>query len=115
MEADSLAHSQRVLSGAAVPAGRMHAGQPGELELLLAEDDRTQAPLSRCSPTPIGSPTPPDGQAVMHAALTRPFAVMVIDRGLPAIEGIDPVRRLRSRGSEDQGLETSPDAPLTRG
>jgi len=39
-----------------------------------------------------------DGQAGLHAGLTRDYALMVIDRGLPAIEGVDLVRRLRQRG-----------------
>jgi DNA-binding response OmpR family regulator len=73
---------------------------PPELpELLLAEDDRSLAPLL----VEILSETfqvthVPDGQSALHAALTRRFDVMVIDRGLPAIEGADLVRRLRSRG-----------------
>jgi two-component system response regulator QseB len=39
-----------------------------------------------------------DGQAGLHAALTADFDVLVVDRGLPGIEGADLVRRLRSRG-----------------
>ena len=39
-----------------------------------------------------------DGQAGLHAGLTRRYDVLVIDRGLPGIEGVDLVVRLRSRG-----------------
>lgn len=39
-----------------------------------------------------------DGQSGLHRGLTRRYAVMVVDRGLPAVEGVDLVRRLRSRG-----------------
>ena len=39
----------------------------------------------------------PDGQAGLHRALTRPYAAMVIDRGLPGIDGLDLVRRLRKQ------------------
>lgn len=39
-----------------------------------------------------------DGQTGLHRGLTRRYAVMVVDRGLPALEGVDLVRRLRSRG-----------------
>jgi two-component system response regulator QseB len=39
-----------------------------------------------------------DGQGGLHRALTRPYDVMVIDRGLPAIEGAELVSRLRVRG-----------------
>ncbi|MFC5268084.1 response regulator transcription factor [Kribbella qitaiheensis] len=39
-----------------------------------------------------------DGQAGLHLALTRPFEAMIVDRGLPAVEGLDLIARLRSRG-----------------
>ncbi|WP_426566773.1 response regulator transcription factor [Angustibacter sp. McL0619] len=39
-----------------------------------------------------------DGQRGLHLALTRPPDVLVVDRGLPAIEGVELVRRLRRQG-----------------
>lgn len=39
-----------------------------------------------------------DGQSGLHRGLTREYAVMIVDRALPAIEGVDLVARLRSRG-----------------
>lgn len=39
-----------------------------------------------------------DGQRALHQGLTRHFDVMVMDRGLPVIEGLDVVERLRSKG-----------------
>jgi two-component system response regulator QseB len=39
-----------------------------------------------------------DGQAMLHLGLTRPFDVLVVDRALPAIDGLDVLARLRSRG-----------------
>jgi DNA-binding response OmpR family regulator len=39
-----------------------------------------------------------DGQAGLHRALTRGYDVLIIDRGLPAIEGLDLLARLRRRG-----------------
>jgi two-component system response regulator QseB len=42
----------------------------------------------------------PDGQAGLHLALTRPYDLLIIDRGLPAIEGLDLLARLR-RSSVD--------------
>jgi DNA-binding response OmpR family regulator len=39
-----------------------------------------------------------DGQAGLHQALTRPYDVLIVDRGLPAIEGLDLVARLRRSG-----------------
>ncbi len=39
-----------------------------------------------------------DGQAGLHRALTRGYDVLVVDRGLPAIDGLDLIRRLRRQG-----------------
>jgi two-component system, OmpR family, response regulator QseB len=39
-----------------------------------------------------------DGQRGLHAALTRPPGVLVVDRGLPDLDGVELVRRLRARG-----------------
>jgi two-component system, OmpR family, response regulator QseB len=39
-----------------------------------------------------------DGQAMLHLGLTRGYEVLVVDRGLPAIDGLDVLARLRSRG-----------------
>jgi two-component system, OmpR family, response regulator QseB len=39
-----------------------------------------------------------DGQAGLHHALTRDYDAMIIDRGLPAVDGLDLIRRLRRRG-----------------
>jgi two-component system response regulator QseB len=39
-----------------------------------------------------------DGQAGLHHALTRQYAAAVLDRGLPALDGLDLLARLRRRG-----------------
>lgn len=39
----------------------------------------------------------PDGHYGLHLALTRRYDVLIIDRGLPAIEGLDLLARLRRR------------------
>jgi two-component system response regulator QseB len=39
-----------------------------------------------------------DGHSGLHRALTRPYDLMIVDRGLPAIEGLDLTRRLRQQG-----------------
>src|SRR5688572_1106906 len=36
-----------------------------------------------------------DGQRGLHLALTRPYRLLVVDRGLPGIDGLDLVVRLR--------------------
>ena len=39
-----------------------------------------------------------DGQAGLHRALTSRYDVLVLDRGLPGIDGVDLLRRLRRSG-----------------
>ncbi|MGZ4590578.1 MAG: response regulator transcription factor [Actinomycetes bacterium] len=39
-----------------------------------------------------------DGQRGLHLGLTRRYDVLVVDRGLPGIEGVDLLSRLRGRG-----------------
>ena len=39
-----------------------------------------------------------DGQKGLHLGLTRRYAVMIVDRMLPAIDGVDLIARLRGRG-----------------
>ena len=68
--------------------------------LLLVEDD---AELARLLVRILGGEGyevthAPDGQRGLHLGLTRSFAVLVIDRGLPAVEGLDLITRLRSKG-----------------
>ena len=68
--------------------------------LLLVEDDRALGPLLVELLTDAGYDVDhaPDGHAGLHRALTRSYDVMVVDRGLPAIEGTELVARLRARG-----------------
>ena len=39
-----------------------------------------------------------DGQRGLHLGLTRRYEILIVDRGLPAIEGVDLVGRLRRQG-----------------
>ncbi|WP_350224753.1 response regulator transcription factor [Leifsonia sp. fls2-241-R2A-40a] len=39
-----------------------------------------------------------DGQRALHLGLTAGFDAIVLDRGLPAVEGLDVLRRLRDSG-----------------
>ena len=66
-------------------------------ELLLVEDDRDLAALLTrvLAPEGYAVTVAPDGQRGLHLALTRAFDVMIVDRGLPAIEGLDLIARLR--------------------
>jgi two-component system, OmpR family, response regulator QseB len=45
-----------------------------------------------------------DGQAGLHRALTTRYDVLVLDRGLPGIEGVDLLRRLRRSGVTSPAL-----------
>ncbi len=68
--------------------------------LLLVEDDGGLAALLGrvLADAAYDVTRAPDGQRGLHLALTRPFDVLVIDRGLPAIEGLDLIARLRAEG-----------------
>jgi len=45
-----------------------------------------------------------DGHAALHLGLTRRYQLLLIDRGLPAIEGLDLLDRLRSKGVTARAL-----------
>lgn len=45
-----------------------------------------------------------DGQRGLHLALTRPYDVVVIDRGLPVLDGLDLLVRLRSKSVRARAL-----------
>lgn len=77
----------------------MNVSPPGP-SLLLVEDDRALAALLErvLVAEGYGVTVAPDGQRGLHLGLTRTFEVMLIDRGLPAVEGLDLIRRLRGRG-----------------
>ena len=45
-----------------------------------------------------------DGQRALHEGLTQGFDAIILDRGLPVIEGLDVLARLRSRGVETPAL-----------
>ncbi len=68
--------------------------------LLLVEDDR---PLAAFLGRLLGGhgyrvDAAFDGQRGLHLALTRTFDLIVLDRTLPAIDGLDLLARLRVRG-----------------
>jgi two-component system response regulator QseB len=48
-----------------------------------------------------------DGQRGLHLGLTRPYDVLVVDRRLPAVEGLDMLARLRSRAVSARALVLS--------
>jgi len=68
--------------------------------LLVVEDDRELGPLLRRLFHGAGYAVDlaTDGQAGLHRAMTRSYDLLVIDRGLPAIDGLDLLHRLRRSG-----------------
>jgi two-component system response regulator QseB len=68
--------------------------------LLLAEDERERGAMLVELLTSEGYVVDhaPDGHTALHMGLTRDYDVLVLDRGLPALEGLDLMRRLRRRG-----------------
>ncbi len=68
--------------------------------VLLVEDERELAAMLVELLTGEGYRVDhaPDGQSGLHRALTSAYDVIVLDRGLPAIEGLDLLRRLRRKG-----------------
>lgn len=79
------------------PAGATMGRVP---RLLLVEDDGELVELLVALLTGAGYAVEvaPDGQRGLSHALSRPYDVLVVDRGLPGIGGVDLVGRLRRRG-----------------
>ncbi|WP_312878549.1 response regulator transcription factor [Lentzea indica] len=76
------------------------------MRLLLVEDDRELVELLSAVFRGDGHVVDIalDGQRGLHLALTRPYDVVVIDRGLPVLDGLDLLSRLRSRSVRTQAL-----------
>lgn len=68
--------------------------------LLLVEDDPQLLAMLETLLTEEGYrvDTAADGQHGLHLGLTREYDIVMLDRGLPAIEGLDLLTRLRVRG-----------------
>jgi len=68
--------------------------------LLLVEDDPDLAALLEglLGEEGYDVAVARDGQRGLHLGLTQSFDVIVLDRGLPAIEGLDLLGRLRGKG-----------------
>lgn len=75
-------------------------GAAGRPRVLLVEDDRQLSGMLAGALTDEGYAVDDarDGQAGLHRGLSRDYDVLVVDRGLPAIEGLDLLRRLRRQG-----------------
>ncbi len=75
------------------------AVEPDRARVLLVEDDAELVGMlcTLLAEEGYEVDAAADGQRALHLALTRRYDVLVVDRGLPAIEGLDLVGRLRSR------------------
>ncbi|MDO5745677.1 MAG: response regulator transcription factor [Micrococcaceae bacterium] len=77
--------------------------------VLLVEDDASLASMLRelLEGEGYGVEVAPDGRRALHLGLSRHFDVMVLDRGLPGIEGLDVLERLRKHGVPTPALVLS--------
>jgi two-component system response regulator QseB len=96
-----------------IPIDLESADEPAEHEqaetgarLLLVEDDKVLVGLLTGILADEGYrvTAAPDGQAGLHEALIAEYDVLILDRGLPAVEGLDLLRRLRKRGVRSPAL-----------
>ncbi|HEY5981317.1 MAG TPA: response regulator transcription factor [Microlunatus sp.] len=80
------------------PLASTGGDDPGRV--LLVEDDRALAAMLEeiLASAGYAVETAYDGQQGLHLGLSRSYDVLVLDRGLPAIEGLDLLGRLRNRG-----------------
>jgi len=67
--------------------------------LLLIEDDRDLAGMlaELFAGEGYSADLAADGQRGLHLALSRDYDVLIIDRGLPVLDGVELLRRLRGR------------------
>ncbi|GAA5037686.1 response regulator transcription factor [Actinopolymorpha pittospori] len=88
----------RRADGTLAGTARAEAGQP--VPLLLVEDDPALVAMLVGLLTEEGYAvdTANDGQRGLHLALSRGYEVLLLDRGLPAIDGLDLLGRLRRSG-----------------
>lgn len=77
--------------------------------LLLVEDDAALAAMLAevLADEGYAVDVARDGQRGLHLGLTREYDLLVLDRGLPAIEGLDLLVRLRGRGVSAPALVLS--------
>ncbi|MEW9554250.1 response regulator transcription factor [Nonomuraea sp. NPDC050783] len=78
-------------------AGTPDTADPSSRRLLLVEDDRELAHLlvELFAEEGYAVDLATEGQRGLHLGLSRSYDVLIVDRGLPAIDGIDLLRRLR--------------------
>lgn len=88
------------MSGAAPGADSYTAGMSERRRVLVAEDDGRLAGMLETLLRSDGYEVviARDGQRALHLGLTEPFDAVVLDRGLPAVDGLGVLRGLRASG-----------------
>ncbi len=83
--------------------------------VLLVEDDRQLAEMVTALLVEEGYrvEVAGGGQAGLHLGLTRHYGVLIIDRGLPVLEGLELLRKLRSNGIRTPALVLTARGSLT--
>ncbi len=78
----------------------MNPAPEAAAQLLIVEDDRDlRGMLAEIfAEEGYSVTTAPDGQQGLHVLLTHHFDAVVLDRGLPAIDGLDLLARIRRSG-----------------
>ncbi|HEY0496316.1 MAG TPA: response regulator transcription factor [Kutzneria sp.] len=72
----------------------------GKRVLLVEDDDELAVMLDRLLTSEgYQVAVARDGHTGLHRALTDRYDVMVVDRGLPGVDGLDLITRLRRRGT----------------
>jgi two-component system, OmpR family, response regulator QseB len=86
--------------------GVSRSPSPGGFRVLIVEDDSDLVELLSGALRDEGYAVDValDGQRGLHLGLTRPYDVVVIDRGLPVLDGLDLLVRLRSRAVWSRAL-----------
>jgi two-component system, OmpR family, response regulator len=86
--------------------GTTRSPRADRFRLLLVEDDSELVELLSDALRDEGYAVDValDGHRGLHLGLTRPYDVVVIDRGLPVLDGLDLLVRLRSRSIRARAL-----------
>lgn len=77
-----------------------HVAAPTDSRILVIEDDAELVEMlsTLLAEEGYAVDTAPDGHRGLHLALTRGYEVIMLDRRLPAVDGLDLLTRLRQQG-----------------
>ncbi|MDQ7911420.1 response regulator transcription factor [Phytohabitans sp. ZYX-F-186] len=95
--------SQRVIL-TCVPLTGTRGSDPRRLLLVEDDSELVQLLTGALSAEGYTVEVARDGQRGLHLGLTRPYDVVVIDRRLPALDGLDLLMRLRAKAVQARAL-----------